>query len=66
MVWVNAMVLGAGGQILEHNELGRNATVAINSPQGREGAAVIQKLANSKAASRRCRPPWRSRAAPRS
>lgn len=50
MVWVNAMVLGAGGQILENNELGRDADVTINSPEGREAAALIEKVSNSDAA----------------
>jgi multiple sugar transport system substrate-binding protein len=49
-VWVNAMVLGAGGQILEHTDRGRNATVEINSAEGREAAALIRKVAISKAA----------------
>jgi multiple sugar transport system substrate-binding protein len=49
-VWVNAIVLGAGGQILEDAERGRNATVAINSAEGREAAALIRKVAISKAA----------------
>jgi hypothetical protein len=39
-VWVNAIVLGAGGQILEHTDRGRNATVEINSAEGREAAAL--------------------------
>ena len=47
MVWVNAMVLGAGGQILENNERGRDADVTINSPAGREAAALIEKVSTS-------------------
>jgi multiple sugar transport system substrate-binding protein len=50
MVWVNAMVLGAGGAILENNDLGRNATVAINSPAGQRAVQVIRELATSSAA----------------
>jgi multiple sugar transport system substrate-binding protein len=49
-VWVNAIVLGAGGQILQDTDRGRNATVAINSAEGREAAALIRKVAISKAA----------------
>jgi multiple sugar transport system substrate-binding protein len=48
-VWVNAIVLGAGGQVLEHPDRGRTATVAINSAAGREAAALIRKVAVSKA-----------------
>lgn len=50
MVWVNAMVLGAGGSILSDNDKGRDATVSIDSPAGRKAAAIISRLANSKAA----------------
>ena len=49
-VWVNAMVLGAGGNILEHDEGGQKATVGIDSPEGREAAVLIRKVAASKAA----------------
>ena len=49
-VLVNALVLSAGGQVLENNERGRDATVALNSPAGQRAAAVIQKLAASPAA----------------
>jgi multiple sugar transport system substrate-binding protein len=50
MVWVNAMVLGAGGAILQNNDLGRDATVAINSPAGQRAVQVIRQLATSSAA----------------
>jgi len=50
MVWVNAMVLGAGGQILENNDRGRDADVTINSPEGQEAAALIREVASSDAA----------------
>lgn len=50
MVWVNAMVLGAGGTILSNNDRGRDATVSIDSPAGRRAAQIIRKLATSKAA----------------
>jgi len=50
MVWVNAMVLGAGGSILQHNDKGRDATVSLNSAAGRKAAEIIHQLATSKAA----------------
>lgn len=50
MVWVNAMVLGAGGSILQHNDKGKDATVSINSAAAKRAAEVIKKLATSKAA----------------
>ena len=50
MVWVNAMVLGAGGSILENNDRGRDAKVTLNSAAGRKAAEIIRKLATSKAA----------------
>lgn len=50
MVWVNAMVLGAGGQILTDNDKGRDAKVVINSDAGKRATEVIRKLATSKAA----------------
>ena len=50
MVWVNAMVMGAGGNILENTDAGRDADVTIASPEGSRGAEIIQKLANSTAA----------------
>ena len=37
MVWVNAMVLGAGGEILENTDAGRDADVTIDSPEGSRG-----------------------------
>jgi multiple sugar transport system substrate-binding protein len=49
-VWVNAMILSAGGQILEHNEDGRDAVAAIDSAEGRDAAALIRRIAISKAA----------------
>jgi multiple sugar transport system substrate-binding protein len=50
MVWVNAMVLGAGGDVLQKNDLGRNAVVAMGSPAGQRAAQIIRKLATSSAA----------------
>lgn len=50
MVWVNAMVLDAGGSILTNNDRGRDATVSLNSAAGQQAAAMIKKVASSKAA----------------
>lgn len=48
-VWINAMVLGAGGQIVSNTEAGRDATVEIDSAAGRAAAEIIAKLASSEA-----------------
>jgi multiple sugar transport system substrate-binding protein len=50
MVWINALVLSAGGAILQNNDAGRDATPVINSPAGQRAATIIRKLATSKAA----------------
>jgi trehalose/maltose transport system substrate-binding protein len=50
MVWVNALILSAGGSILQNNDKGRDATVTIDSDAGRKAAEIIKKLATSKAA----------------
>lgn len=50
VVLINALVQGAGGQIVSDTESGVDAKVEIDSEAGREAAAVIQKLADSKAA----------------
>lgn len=50
VVWINALVQGAGGEILTDVEAGKDATVEIDSDAGRAAAAVIQKLAKSSAA----------------
>lgn len=49
-VLVNALILSAGGQVLTNNERGKDATVAIDSPAGKEAATIIRKLATSPAA----------------
>ncbi|USQ80955.1 extracellular solute-binding protein [Ornithinimicrobium faecis] len=48
-VWINAMVLGAGGDIVSNTEAGRDAQVDIDSDAGRAAAEVIAKLASSEA-----------------
>jgi multiple sugar transport system substrate-binding protein len=49
-VWLNALIEGAGGDIVSKTEAGRDASVDIDSDAGRAAAQVIQKLAGSKAA----------------
>ena len=49
-VWINALIAGAGGEILTNTEKGVNATVDVNSPAGDVAAGIIDKLSHSKAA----------------
>lgn len=50
VVWINALIEGAGGHIVTDTEAGANAKVDIGSEAGKQAAAVIQKLAESPAA----------------
>ena len=50
VVWINALVSGAGGSLVEDAAKGAEATISINSPAGRDAATVIEDLAHSKAA----------------
>lgn len=50
MVWINALVASAGGEIITNVAAGKNATPAINSPAGNAAAEVIGSLARSPAA----------------
>ncbi|WP_193605094.1 extracellular solute-binding protein [Nocardioides dongkuii] len=50
VVWINALVQGAGGEIISDVEAGKDASVDIDSEAGRAAAAVIEKLAKSRAA----------------
>lgn len=50
VVWINALVQGAGGEIVADTEKGRDASVEIDSDAGRAAAEVIQRLAESEAA----------------
>ncbi|MFB9313625.1 extracellular solute-binding protein [Nocardioides plantarum] len=52
VVWINSLIQGAGGNILDPDtvEEGRDAKVTIDSDAGKAAAAVIEKLADSKAA----------------
>ncbi|MFC7494444.1 MULTISPECIES: extracellular solute-binding protein [unclassified Nocardioides] len=50
VVWINALISGAGGQIATDTDKGLDMTLEIDSPAGEEAAAVIRKLARSPAA----------------
>jgi multiple sugar transport system substrate-binding protein len=50
VVWINALMQGAGGDIVSDTEAGKDASVDIDSEAGKDAAAVIQKLADSDAA----------------
>jgi multiple sugar transport system substrate-binding protein len=50
VVWINALVQGAGGDIVSNTEAGNDAKVDIDSDAGRAAAEVIKKLADSPAA----------------
>ncbi len=50
VVWINALVQGAGGDIVSDTEAGVDASVDIDSDAGRAAAEVIKKLADSSAA----------------
>jgi multiple sugar transport system substrate-binding protein len=50
VVWINALVEGAGGHILEDAGQGVDAKITIGDKAGQEAAAVIEKLASSEAA----------------
>ncbi len=50
MVWVNALVLSGGGQILDDPEAGRDAVPVMDSDAGRKAAEIVSTLANSQAA----------------
>jgi trehalose/maltose transport system substrate-binding protein len=50
MVWINALVLSAGGEVLQDVEAGRNAKPALASPAGEKAAEIVGNLARSSAA----------------
>ena len=50
VVWINALVEGAGGQILTDAEKGVDADITISDAAGEKAAAVVEELASSKAA----------------
>ncbi|GAA2151221.1 extracellular solute-binding protein [Actinomadura napierensis] len=51
MVWINALVASAGGRILSDAGKGDDARIDIDSPAGRAAAAIVHRLASSRAAS---------------
>ena len=50
VVWINALMLGAGGAIVTNTEAGRDTEVELDSDAGRQAAEIIQMLADSPAA----------------
>lgn len=50
VVWINSMIVGAGGNIVTDTEAGRDAKVEIDSDAGRDAATIIKQLADSSAA----------------
>jgi multiple sugar transport system substrate-binding protein len=50
MVLISALIASSGGQILRNPEAGKDVTPAIDSAAGRRAAAIISRLAHSRAA----------------
>ncbi|MGH3433149.1 MAG: sugar ABC transporter substrate-binding protein, partial [Thermocrispum sp.] len=50
VVWINALIQGAGGSIVTDLAEGEDMTVGIDSQAGEEAAAIVQRLAGSSAA----------------
>ena len=50
IVWINALVAGAGGDLISQASQGADARVDVDSDAARKAAAVIQKLSDSTAA----------------
>lgn len=50
VVWINALISGAGGAIATDTEQGNNADITIDSEAGEVAAGIVEKLSNSKAA----------------
>ena len=50
VVWVNALVEGAGGHLLENPEEGVDADITLGDEAGAKAAEIIEKLASSEAA----------------
>src|SRR5918995_7347081 len=49
-VWINALIEGAGGQLVENAEQGVALDLTIDTEQGAEAAKIIEKLASPEAA----------------
>jgi multiple sugar transport system substrate-binding protein len=63
VVWINALVSGAGGTLITDASKGVDADVTINSPAGEDAARVIEELASRRPHHRTCRSPRRVRRA---
>jgi multiple sugar transport system substrate-binding protein len=50
VVWINALVMGAGGNLVTDPGAGVDAKVDVNSQAGEDAAKIIDTLAHSKAA----------------
>lgn len=50
VVWINALIEGAGGSIIKDAAKGADAQVTVDSAAGRDAASVIKELASSPAA----------------
>jgi multiple sugar transport system substrate-binding protein len=50
VVWINALVEGAGGHILEDAGEGVDAKITLGGEAGQDAAAIVEKLATSEAA----------------
>ncbi len=50
VVWINALIKGAGGEIVTGTAAGSDAAVHLDSPAAAEAARIVQKLATSPAA----------------
>ncbi|MBZ5741313.1 extracellular solute-binding protein [Nocardioides mangrovi] len=50
VVWINALISGAGGELASDTEKGLDMKLEIDSKAGEDAAAVIEKLAHSSAA----------------
>src|SRR5689334_17774310 len=50
VVWINALISGAGGDIVSDTEKGADASVDVDSEAGDAAASVISELAHSSAA----------------
>ena len=50
MVWINALVLSGGGQVITNAEAGRDAVPSMAGPAGDKAAQIVGTLARSQAA----------------
>jgi multiple sugar transport system substrate-binding protein len=50
VVWINALISGAGGAIATDTDKGIDLKLEVDSPAGEKAAAIIEKLAGSPAA----------------